>query len=52
MRSQVRKQVRKIDPSRFVTGEDFINVFHEDSSGLYRLSFLLTVDHEKQKGVL
>ena len=51
MRSQASKQVRKIDPNPFVTREDFIKVFHE-RSGLYQLSFLLTGDHEKQKGVL
>jgi hypothetical protein len=33
------------------TGADFSQVFHEDMHSLYRLSFLLTVNHEKAEQV-
>jgi hypothetical protein len=47
MREQARNQVRRSEPNPYATREDFIKVFHEDMSGLYQLSFLLTGDHEK-----
>jgi hypothetical protein len=47
MREQARHQVRRNEPDPYATREDFIKVFHEDTNGLYQLSFLLTGDHEK-----
>ena len=47
MSTQARNQVRGNEPNPFATREDFIQVFQEDMTGLYQLSFLLTGDHEK-----
>jgi hypothetical protein len=44
---QARNQVRRSEPNPYATREDFINVFSEDKTGLYQLSFLLTGNHEK-----
>src|SRR6266852_9979915 len=33
--------------SQFATSDDFQKIFHEDMSGLYLLSFLLTADRQK-----
>src|ERR1700745_4047028 len=34
-------------PSQYATGDDFRQIFNQDMSGLYLLSFLLTADREK-----
>lgn len=34
-------------PSQFASSDDFQKIFHEDMSGLYLLSFLLTADRPK-----
>ena len=34
-------------PSHFASSDDFQKIFHEDMSGLYLLSFLLTADRQK-----
>jgi len=47
MRKQAGNQDHGNEPNPYATREDFIKVFHEDMAGLYRLSFLLTGDHEK-----
>jgi DNA-directed RNA polymerase specialized sigma24 family protein len=47
VKKQTRKPVRRNESTPYATGEDFINVFHEDMSGLYQLSLLLTGDQEK-----
>ena len=47
MREQGRNQVRRGELNPYATREDFINVFSEDRSELYQLSFLLAGDHEK-----
>lgn len=52
MRDQARNQDRRNEANPFATREDFIKVFHEDMSGLYQLSFLLTGDHEKAEKCL
>jgi len=52
MREQARNQDRRNEPNPYATREDFIKVFHEDMSGLYQLSFLLTADHEKAERCL
>ena len=52
MSERPRNQVRRNGPNPFATREDFIKVFHEDVSGLYQLSFLLTGDHEKAERCL
>ena len=53
MREKARNQVRGSKPNPYATREDFINVFSEDRTGLYQLSFLLTGDHEKaEKGLV
>ena len=44
---QARNRVRSSEPNPYATREDFINVFSENKTGLYQLSFLLTGDHEK-----
>jgi len=52
MRGKARNQVRGSQPNPYATREDFINVFSEDRTGLYQLSFLLTGDHEKAEKAL
>jgi hypothetical protein len=52
MSDQAGNQIRKIESGPYATREDFINVFREGMSGFYRLSFLLTGDHEKAKRCL
>jgi len=47
MRQQTGNHLRKGELNPYATREDFINVFHEDRDGLYRLSLLLTGNHEK-----
>lgn len=47
MMLQARNRVRRTELSPYATREDFLSVFQEDSEELYRLSFLLTADHEK-----
>jgi DNA-directed RNA polymerase specialized sigma24 family protein len=34
-------------PTRYASTGDFDRIFHEEKDSLYRLSFLLTADHEK-----
>jgi DNA-directed RNA polymerase specialized sigma24 family protein len=34
-------------PTPYASSGDFDRIFHEEKDGLYRLSFLLTADHEK-----
>jgi hypothetical protein len=34
-------------PTPYASSGDFHRLFHEEKDGLYRLSFLLTADHEK-----
>jgi hypothetical protein len=34
-------------PTMYASSGDFRRIFHEETDGLYQLSFLLTADHEK-----
>jgi len=34
-------------PTKYASSGDFRRIFHEETDSLYRLSFLLTADHEK-----
>jgi hypothetical protein len=36
-------------PTPYASSGDFHRIFHEEKDGLYRLSFLLTADHEKSR---
>src|ERR1700737_4185059 len=36
-------------PTPYASSGDFHRIFHEEKDGLYRLSFLLTADHEKSQ---
>ena len=40
-------RIAENNKSEYATNEDFCKLFTEDVKGLYLLSFLLTVDHEK-----
>ena len=47
MREAAHNQSRGSQPNPYATREDSVGLFHEDMSGLYQLSFLLTGDHQK-----
>jgi DNA-directed RNA polymerase specialized sigma24 family protein len=36
-------------PTPYASSGDFHRIFHQEKDGLYRLSFLLTADHEKSQ---
>ena len=47
MTGQAHNQISVSGDSRYATREDFLQIFDEDLSDLYQLSFLLTGNHQK-----